>query len=135
MKTSRRSAPRRLARQTADLSLAAPLVVAQRMTRFAQAGARPRHSDRREFAQMGSEKLIAFTQGWYAMWVEYSRVQLQLWHQFFSPTLFQQPFRAASMPSALPLLFTWPASVLSAGLAPVHRKAVSNARRLSRGRR
>ena len=44
-----------VARQATDLAVAAPQVVAHRLTRMAMAGANPSARDRREFTRMVSE--------------------------------------------------------------------------------
>ena len=51
-----------VARQATDLAVAAPQVVAHRLTRMAMAGANPSARDRREFTRMVSEKQTAFQQ-------------------------------------------------------------------------
>ncbi len=56
-----------VARQATDLAVAAPQVVAHRLTRMAMAGANPSARDRREFTRMVSEKQTAFQQSWAAM--------------------------------------------------------------------
>ena len=65
--------------------------------------------DRREFHRMGSEKIAAFTEAWTAMAVE----------AFRFPWL---------RPDAT-------LRILGAGMAPIRRRAVANARRLRRRRR
>lgn len=121
----RRTPSPRVAQQVAELALAAPQVIALRTARLAAAGHSPSRQDQAEFVRMGSEKLIAFQQSWAAMWLASWRVQVML-------------AQAVSSGSASALAEASRAAlgvVLSAGLAPIHRRAVSNARRLSRGRR
>jgi len=103
---------RRVARQAIELGFAAPVVVAQRMLRMAAAGASPSVRDRREMMQMGSEKVAAFWESWYAMAFESMRIG---WRASASPWLW------------------W--GVAARGLAPWHRRTVANAARLSRTRR
>lgn len=124
---SNRHSGQHLATQLNELAVAAPQVVAQRMMQMATAGAQPSARDRREMRLMGDEKLLAFQQSWVAMWT-------QVWH---SQTALAQGMLTGR-------LTAWngghgaadaAARVLSAGVAPIHGKAVANARRLARKRR
>jgi len=120
-----------LVTKTAQLALAAPQVVAHRMARMATAGAQPSPRDRREFHRMGAEKAAAFTESWQAMALHAVQVQQALaasWLQAaWSPSAF------ARLPAtATAQLQNAALGVLSKGLAPVHRKATANAKRLSR---
>jgi hypothetical protein len=45
------------ATKAAEISFAAPQVIAHRLTRMASSGSNPSARDRREFQQMGMEKL------------------------------------------------------------------------------
>lgn len=128
--TSRR---RSLATHAAEVAVAAPLVVAHRVARMAAAGPVPSARDRREFDLMSAEKVAAFGESWFAMGAEWLRVQrawaATMWRWSLAPW-------AGAMP--------WPPSqaqwshalhgVLGRGLAPVHRRAVANAKRLGRMR-
>ena len=111
------------ASQLVDLGIAAPQVVAHRLARMAAAGTTPSARDRREFAGMVLEKQTAFAQGWMAMWVEAALAQ----QRFLLACLSGTPWSAAQARAGA----DWE-RVLSRGLAPVRRKAVANARRLSR---
>ncbi|MEO7244748.1 MAG: polyhydroxyalkanoate granule-associated phasin [Rubrivivax sp.] len=131
MSTRRTSRPtRRLATQSVELAIAAPQVVAQRLTRMALAGASPSAKDRREFSQMGQEKVLAFYQSWSAMWMQACQSPWQLAHSFGRAALSGSPARAAA--AAGHAASAAATRILSAGLAPVHGKAVSNAKRLAR---
>lgn len=116
---ARRRAPASLSRQSAELALAVPQVMAHRLTRMALAGPFPNARDRREFHGMGQEKMLAFSQSWFAMGLAMSQAMQQAW-------------LAGLQGAAVPLLDTQ--AILAKGLAPVHRKATSNARRLGRTR-
>lgn len=120
----RKPSPQGLAQQVTELAFAAPQVVAQRTARMARAGGLPSRRDQDEFLRMGSEKVDAFYQSWFAMWMAGWRAPLEL-------------ARAATLApaSAYALAATSAIGVLSAGLAPVHRRAVSNAKRLARRRK
>lgn len=119
-----RPRPRRgSASQLVDLGLAAPQVVAHRLARMAAAGTTPSARDRREFTGMVLEKQTAFAQGWMAMWVEAALAQ----QRFVLACLSGTPWSATQARAGA----DWE-RMLSRGLAPVRRKAVANARRLSR---
>ncbi len=103
------------------------------MQRKARAGSTPSQRDRREFARMGHEKVLAFYQSAAAFWGEVLRAQLQMAQSLLAvgwamalggrpkpPRLLDQ--RAA-------------ARALSAAVGPVHLTAAANARRLGRTKR
>jgi hypothetical protein len=114
----RRNSPR-LARQASELALAVPQVVAHRLTRMALAGPWPNARDRREFYTMGQEKVHAFWQSWFAMGWALVEAAQQAWIGML---------QGARVP------FLDVHDVLARGMAPVHRKATANARRLARVR-
>lgn len=120
-----------LARQAAELAVAVPLVIAHRLTRLALAGPAPSTRDRKEFQRMGAEKAAAFAESWNAM----ARQALEATPTLASAFLraFGPPARArAAAKSATPQVGRAVAAIVRAGLAPVHRRAVANAKRLSR---
>ena len=123
------------ARRTAGLAFAAPQVVAHRLHRMAIAGPTLSARDRKEFTGMVVEKQLAFTQACFAAWQQWVRAQqsfaLAAWRAFFSGSL---PGLLSAGSLASRSLAT-SASMANAALAPVHRKAVSNAKRLGRTRR
>jgi hypothetical protein len=123
----------RLATQSLELAIAAPQVVAQRLTRMAVCGPTPSARDRREFSQMGSEKVLAFCHSWSAMWSQAMQSQWQLAQALSAATLAGSSSGASA--AAGRAAHAAATRILSAGLAPVHRKAVSNARRLARTKR
>ncbi|HEY9063756.1 MAG TPA: polyhydroxyalkanoate granule-associated phasin [Burkholderiaceae bacterium] len=130
MAARRRHHAHQLATQAAELALAAPQVVAQRLARMAVAGTKPSARDRREFHRMGAEKAAAFAESWTAMAQQAARANQALaanfWRTAWSPlTLAQLSMNAALLQSAA-------LGVLSKGLAPVHRTATANAKRLGR---
>jgi hypothetical protein len=114
---SRRLPSHRLARQATELAVAVPQVMAHRLTRLALAGPLPNARDRREFLQMGQEKVHAFWQSWFAM--GWAMVEAS-----------QQAWIAVLQGARVPLLDAH--GILARGLAPVHRRATANARRLAR---
>ena len=66
-------------------------------------------TDSRELHRMGTEKVAAFTEAWTAMAIE------ALWSPWFRPDATLR--------------------ILNAGMTPIRRRAVANARRLRRRRR
>lgn len=125
---SRRSVPAQVASGTThlvkltELAVAAPQVVAHRLTRMALAGASPSERDRREFTGMVMEKQVAFMQSWMAMWVEGLRWQQAMALSWLTGASVQQHLQGATRAAT---------RIASGGLAPVHRKAVANAKRLA----
>lgn len=135
MPARRNRSARRLARQSTALALAAPQVVALRVARMAAHGMTPGERDRRELARMGAEKLVAFTASWQAMAFETMRVQQSLWLAFVRSLAQPLPFGPAAVSAAATRAQAAGLAVLSAGVAPVQRRAVANARRLGGTRR
>ena len=106
-----------------ELGLAAPQVIAHRLTRMALAGPTISARDRKEFTGMVVEKQAAVAQAWTAMFAEGVRLQQQLALSLFTgATPRQHAAQAKSRASR----------IASTGLAPFHRKAVANAKRLAR---
>lgn len=95
-------------------------------------GPLPSDRDRVEFTRMVSEKQLAFTEAWFAMvtqsftaWQSISTAMLcSVWSPWIGGS--SAPPELASRMQAATL------DVLGKGLAPVHRTAVANAKRLSR---
>ena len=81
---------------------------------------------------MGAEKTAAFGESWNAMTLQALRAHQALaasfFRSFWSPSL-------KGRPSASAVAAQWQSAaldVLGKGMAPVHRKAVANAKRLAR---
>lgn len=129
MTTRRRS--QRVAAQTAQLAIAVPQVVAHRVARMITAGPNPSARDRDEFTMMGLEKFAAFNESWVAMSAHLLKAQHSLWlsvlRTWSNPWTFMTPFWLGYADEAQRTAY----DVLGSGLAPVHRRAVANARRLS----
>jgi hypothetical protein len=107
----------RLARQATELAVAVPQVVAHRLTRMALSGPILSERDRLEFHAMSQEKVHAFWQSWFAMgWAMTEAIQ--------------KSWMAALQGARVPLLDTH--GIMARGLAPVHRAATANAKRLAR---
>lgn len=134
MRRTRPDAHQHLTTQAIELSMAAPQVVAQRLTRMAFAGVNPSQKDHDELMLMGSEKLLAFQQSWMAMWTQAWHSQMELAESLTRGSLALASGSAANDDHPAQVLMQVPeaaAKVLSAGLAPVHDQTMSNARRLS----
>ena len=120
--------------QAVELACAVPQVVAHRVTRMAVAGPTPSARDRKEFQRMGAEKMAAFGESWNAMTLQalyaHQTLAASFFRAFWSPSLKSGPSAiavAAQVQNAT-------LGVLSKGMAPVHRKAVANAKRLARAK-
>ena len=122
-----------LAARTAELAVAVPQVVAHRMTRMAIAGPVPSSRDRQEFTRMVAEKNTAFVASWQAM-----AAQAIVAQQAFAATMVRamwtSPWRAQPPYAMFAQVHDAALGVIGEGLAPVHRKAVANAKRLAKTR-
>ncbi|WP_020560024.1 polyhydroxyalkanoate granule-associated phasin [Thiofilum flexile] len=121
----------RLSTQATEIAVAAPQVIAMRTARLLMAGVNPNAKDQHEFFQMGAEKVEAFGEAWFAMTTQMLRVNqefMMMWVNAWNPYriggLMSRPTRR---------LETETLKVLSKGITPVHKRVVSNAKRLSRG--
>ena len=122
-KASRISRSTATAVKLGELAFAAPQVIAHRLTRMPLAGGALSARDRKEFTGMVMEKQAAAAQAWMGMFAEGVR--------------FQQQFALSLLTLATPREHaarakTAASRIASTGLAPFHRKAVSNAKRLAR---
>jgi hypothetical protein len=132
MTTRRNRKSKSVATQSAELAVAVPQVVAHRVIRMAMSGPTLSERDRKEFELMVDEKKTAFAEAWQAMALQSVRANqalaTSLFRSFWSPSLKGKPSPgkvAAQVQSAA-------LGVFGKGLAPIHRKAVANARRLAR---
>jgi hypothetical protein len=124
-----------LLRQVAELALAVPQVVSHRVARMAKANPLSGVHDQQEWLVMITEKQVAFAQAWMAMATEAAYVQQQWllacaqwwWHPRppgrHAPRKFARHMGRAAL------------RIAQGGIAPIHQRAVANARRLSRRRR
>jgi hypothetical protein len=115
--TKRTHSTASLATQSLELWWAAPQVIAMRLMGMAAAGNKPTARDQAEMFRMGSEKVLAFSQSLMAMW--------SAW--WLMPLRFGMNPRSGAQHAAIHLL--------GESLAPIHRTAVANARRLARPKR
>ena len=123
MKSKRKRKATATGLKLAELGFAAPQVIAHRLARMALAGPTLSARDRKEFSGMVMEKQAAAAQAWMGMFAEGVR--------------FQQQFALSLLTAATPRIHaararTATSRIASAGLAPIHRKAVANAKRLAR---
>ena len=120
-----------LVTKLAELSFAAPQVVAHRLARMALSGQTLSKRDKKEFDLMVAEKRLAFGQSWNAMAVEATRANqalaMSFFKSFWTPTGRKPSVRAVSSQIQRSAV-----GVLSKGVEPIHRKAVANAKRLAR---
>ena len=121
-----------LAAQDAELTMAVPKVMAHRLTRMALAGHTPSERDRKEFDLMSSEKSAAFLESWQAMAVQSMRanqaLSMSFFRAFWSPSMTEK----LSMSNITAQMQNAAIGVVGKGMAPVHRRAVANAKRLSK---
>jgi len=117
--------------KAAELAFAVPQVVAHRVTRMAIAGPSLSERDRKEFQRMGAEKTAAFFESWNAMTMQALHANQALaasfFRSFWSPSLKVKP----SATAVAAKLCGSALGVLGKGMAPVHRKATVNAKRLA----
>ena len=115
-----------------DISLAAPQVIAHRLTRMVFAGPNPSARDHKEFTGMVQEKQLAFAQAWWAAsqaaWQGPWMASWSAWQSLCSGRTLTNPWAAWSLAQKA---MAPSAQIWSAALTPIQRKAVSNARRLS----
>ena len=132
MASRRKRKPQSLVAKAAELAFAVPQVVAHRVTRMAIAGPSVSERDRKEFQRMGTEKTAAFFESWNAMTMQalYANQALaaSFFRSFWSPSLKGRPSTSAVAAQ----LHSAALGVLGKGMAPVHRKATANAKRLAR---
>ncbi|UUX94874.1 polyhydroxyalkanoate granule-associated phasin [Aquabacterium sp. J223] len=132
MPTRRKNLSPALMTKSAELALAVPQVMAHRLTRMALAGPHPSARDQREFSRMCAEKAQAFGASWSAMGAQALQAQQQLAAGWLSSGL-GGPRAMAAWSSTLAEQWQQAAlGVLGQGLAPVHRAATANAKRLRR---
>jgi hypothetical protein len=121
--------------KSTELALAVPQVVAHRVARMANAGPTLSARDVKEFNRMVTEKRVAFAQSWQAM-ATHTVLASQAMVFSFARSFWSAPRRGKITPARVATQLQGLAlGVLGKGLAPVHRKATANARRLARSKR
>jgi hypothetical protein len=132
----------RLTRSAVQMADAVPQVVLHRVARMMAAGVNPNRRDQDEFYRMGAEKVAAFGESWAAMSMQAVAAQQQF-AAFWLQTWWKMALGGWLNPPSLQQLSSsaqhqWMNSVLdmaARGMAPVHRRAVANAKRLNSGKR
>lgn len=123
-----------LSKKSLELSIAASQVVAHRVSRMMMAGPMPSARDQKEFKQMSEEKTTAFYQSWSAIWAQMFKSQFAIAQTMTSAmTTAMTSGKHPNASSTWSAMSSEATKVMSAGLGPVHSKAVSNAKRLSNG--
>ena len=121
-----------LAAQMFELGIAAPQVIAHRIARMAAAGTSLSAHDRAEFNRMCLEKLAAAHEAWAAMaaqgLLEYQKLGVGFMQSLWFPWMRPAP----TVKSVSKELTRIALGILGSGIAPVHRRAMANARRLRR---
>lgn len=132
----------RLSRRSSELASAVPQVVGARVGRMLQAGPVPSLRDQQEFYRMGAEKVAAFHESWWAMSSQMVSAQqqfafwwLQTWWKVALGGWMNPPSINALSSRASQRLMNSMLDVGMRGVAPVHRRAVANARRLNGAKR
>ena len=118
-----------VARHSIGIAVAAPEVVAHRVMRMMLAGREPSKRDRAEFDLMSAEKVAAFYKSWNAMFAQMARSNMQL---MFSPMWWASPSAGRLQKQLTAHMQRAASATIAAGLAPVHRRAAANAKRLRR---
>jgi len=118
--------------KAAELALAVPPVVAHRVARMTIAGPVLSERDRREFARMSEEKAAAFRESWTAMATQAVRANQALAESWLRAFGSPSPKRKPTVRSMARQMQSAALGVMGKGMAPVHRRAVANAKRLGR---
>ena len=132
MPTSAPRKPKSLTAKAAELAVAAQQVVAHRVTRMAMAGPNLSERDRKEFRLMVTEKHTAFAEAWQAMAAHAVHTNEDLAASFIQSALSPSSDSTPTVAEVTQQLRDAAESVFGKGLAPIHRKAVANAKRLSK---
>ena len=120
---------RQLQRQVSEMAWAVPQVIHQRVGRMIAAGPMPNAGDQHEFYRMGAEKVAALQESWMAAsmgaFTAQQEIALAWVEALMTPPGQPQAFNRllhAGQAAAL--------GMVGASLAPVHGRAMGNARRL-----
>lgn len=133
---------KRLSRAATQMAVAVPQVIAHRVGRMIGAGPLPSGRDQQELYLMGAEKVAAFQESWVAMsWQtlaaqqQFSLWWMQTWWKVAMGGWLNPPSLQHLSSGAQQRLLASLFDVAHQGIAPVHRRAVANARRLGRAAR
>ena len=119
--------------QTMELGLAVPQVLVHRLTRMALAGSSLSTRDRNELHLMSAEKVAAFFESWNAMLLEMFAANLAFAISVGPLFWFRWPLTTRLSRETSRHIQRTTAAVIARGVAPIHRRAVANAKRLRRG--
>jgi len=126
--------------QSMELALAAPQVIAQRTARMLAAGHAPTMADQQEFMRMGTEKIEALVEIWTAMAMQTARANqellasmMRMWSLPWVGLSLSAPLH--SRRAAVRRLERTGLALMASAVAPIHRRAVANAKRLHRRKR
>lgn len=123
-----------VSQKSIELAVTAPQVIAQRLARMAMAGPDPSGRDKKEFVDMVEEKQQAFAESWMNMSLHamqsnhamgLSLLEAMVWPKGGSYFKASQQLTQQLHDSQV--------EMLNKGLAPVHKKVLSNAKRLAKG--
>ena len=124
--------------RAAELSMTAPLIVAQRTARMMAAGAMPSERDRVEFQRMGTEKVQVFWESMNAMGMqvvkaqqEYALLAMSQWMSAWAVPLTMAGMQSNSNAQHKQLRRSME-KVIEHGMIPVTRQVRVNAKRLGR---
>lgn len=121
---------RKLAAEMTAVSMASPLVIAERLYRMSQPGALASKRGQREAMRMGAEKVAAGVESASAMMLEAFAMQQRMWWSAWAGAWRAWPVGGRARAGVDP--FALLTSLAASGLAPYRRRAVSNRRRLTR---
>lgn len=117
----------RLARQIAEINTVVPGIIASRLMRMATAGTQPSRSDRNELTRMSSEKWQAASQSAVEATMFLFNLQMEAMQSFWQAAMV--PWLGIQVRTGSPGSNRG-AGLMTAALAPYHRIATANARRL-----
>jgi hypothetical protein len=127
MSRRRRRPATHLATQTMELGFAVPEVITHRLVRMASAGSWQSAADREEFLRMSAEKFSAFYESWLGMFLAAHRANLRL---FWSAPAWSAAWLGGSHRAGSVRVQRAALEILASGVAPIHRRAIANAKRL-----
>jgi hypothetical protein len=111
------------------MAIAAPVVIAGRLTRLAVAGPAPGPRERSELIRMGQEKIDASVESTWATAMGMVSTNQRLCRVWASSARSGKPPKIAEVSATL--LASW-FQIVERSVVPYHRRVISNARRLSK---